>query len=344
MADKYLSKAGLSQLWTRVKAYHDAEVRPLLYADAYGPAGLVSFDGMTGGLPLKKCLTEIRSAQAGDGEPSSSNIRPISGRTGAEITRTGKNLVDQNSMTGANAVISGDKVIASVTNGRYTMVRTSPVRLFPGTTYTLSCRLKVITRASSYSPRLVFRDSDWIIQKSYIVPASFSEGLISVAYTPAAEGVWYLGVMLTGGTTDSAKAEVSQLQLEVGSSRTAYDPYRGDVWEISFPASAGTVYGGILDALKGTLTVTHGQIAGYAGESLPGAWISDRDMYADGASPSMGAQVVYELAEPVTHRLAPCRITSLPGTNHIWCGAGDVSAEYGAFLAALQQEIEATGG
>ena len=56
-----------------------------------------------------------------------------------------------------------------------------------------------------------------------------------------------------------------------------------------------------------------------------------------------GATLVYPLAEPFTCRLTPQLISSLSGVNHIWSDAGDVTVEYGAFLQALQQEIEVLG-
>lgn len=60
-----------------------------------------------------------------------------------------------------------------------------------------------------------------------------------------------------------------------------------------------TVYGGTLDAVTGEGIETWDYIKSYAGEALPGEWISDRDIYKAGATPSTGAQVAYRLAEPV---------------------------------------------
>ena len=51
--------------------------------------------------------------------------------------------------------------------------------------------------------------------------------------------------------------------------------------------------------------------------------------------------MVYELASPVTYQLTPRRVVSLPGRNTFWADCGDVTVEYGAFLQAIQQEIEA---
>ena len=92
--------------------------------------------------------------------------------------------------------------------------------------------------------------------------------------------------------------------------------------------SSETVFGGELDATSGTLTVTHGEIASYAGETLPGEWISDRDVYAAGTTPTTGAQVVYELATPQTYTLTPTEVTLLLGTNNVWSDTGDTTLTY----------------
>ena len=105
--------------------------------------------------------------------------------------------------------------------------------------------------------------------------------------------------------------------------------------------SAGTVYGGTLDVVTGKLTVTHGIIASYAGETLPGAWTSDRDVYAAGTTPTTGAQVVYELAASLTYPLTPAEVRTLLGENHISADTGSVEAEYRADVGLAFQAIEA---
>ena len=94
------------------------------------------------------------------------------------------------------------------------------------------------------------------------------------------------------------------------------------VYEATLPT---TVYGGVVDLAEGTLTVTWGEIASYNGEALPGRWLSDRDVYAAGTTPTTGAQVVYELATPVEYTLSPQQLTTLLGQNVVWSGAGEIS-------------------
>lgn len=136
--------------------------------------------------------------------------------------------------------------------------------------------------------------------------------------------------------------------LNAGSSAEPFQPYENicpisgresvTVWrEASYDPSADpaltiplgqTVYGGTLDISTGKLTVTHGEIASYDGEALPGEWISDRDVYAAGTTPTIGAQVVYVLDTPQTIDLDPQQITTLKGDNNVWSDAGDVTLEY----------------
>lgn len=89
-----------------------------------------------------------------------------------------------------------------------------------------------------------------------------------------------------------------------------------------------TVYGGTLDIITGSLIVTWGNIASYNGETLPGRWVSDRDVYAPGATPTTGAHVVYELATPVTYQITPAQLAALPGYNAVTSDTGNVSVMY----------------
>lgn len=100
-----------------------------------------------------------------------------------------------------------------------------------------------------------------------------------------------------------------------------WEPYCGDSCAAELPE---TVYGGTLDWETGVVTVTHGPIASYTGEELPGEWLSDRDVYAGGTVPTNGAQVVYKLAEPYTIQLTPRQILALAGKNNIYANSGEV--------------------
>jgi hypothetical protein len=79
-----------------------------------------------------------------------------------------------------------------------------------------------------------------------------------------------------------------------------------------------TVYGGRLDVTRGKLIITDGYISSYNGETLPSTWISDRDKYESGATPTTGAEVVYKLATPIEIDLTPTQIKMLENTNTLY--------------------------
>lgn len=105
---------------------------------------------------------------------------------------------------------------------------------------------------------------------------------------------------------------------------TADNPTVTDTYTLQF---GDTVYGAEVDFVSGVATVTKGYIAEYAGEILPSTWISDRDVYAGGTTPTTGSQVVYELATPTTIQLTPQQIKMLKG-NNVLVADGDMNLTY----------------
>ena len=101
----------------------------------------------------------------------------------------------------------------------------------------------------------------------------------------------------------------------------------GDATEyaLDWTSAAGTVYGGTADVTTGELISAMACISSYAGETIPGPWLSSLDEYAENAAPTLGAQVVYPLAEPVTVQLTPQTPAALTGENNIWSNTGNVT-------------------
>ena len=92
---------------------------------------------------------------------------------------------------------------------------------------------------------------------------------------------------------------------------------------ITLPA---TIYGGSVDAVTGDGQKTWEIIASYNGESLPGEWISDRDVYSSGATPTTGAQVAYKLAAPETFQATGNQaVLGQAGENEISTDADSVT-------------------
>ena len=167
-------------------------------------------------------------------------------------------------------------------------------------------------------------------------------------------------------TTHGTTLDVRNLQLEIGSTATPYEPYSNicpisgwtglDIFrEASYDADAtptvsvtwqdeaGTVYDGTLNLTTGVLTSLYANIDSYNGESLPGKWISDRDVYSIGTTPTTGAQVVYELAAPLTYQLDPEELVLQEGTNVLWSDAGPLRVTFIGFNPLFTSDPLAIG-
>lgn len=146
---------------------------------------------------------------------SYSNICPISGWTGANVTRIGKNRFDKNSalsdcrIDNAGNIISGTGYFVS-----------DYIYLVPGKYVKNSPAQDAYHRYATY-------DSD----KQFIgVSTSNNITFTSIGY------IRFCGAL----------SEMDTTQVELGSTVTNYEPYTGTVLPITFPAAAGTVYGGTL--------------------------------------------------------------------------------------------------
>lgn len=230
------------------------------------------------------------------------NICPISGLTGLSVYRTGRNLFDK------DAAIHG-----------YIILGTG--QEYPSNTCACSDYIPVKQGMTLYcSP-------NWISGLNVIFFYDSGKQMIGknannthVYTTP--DNCCYIRINML-------ETEVDTATVNYPSTATTYEPYNGNTYAVDWTTEAGTVYGGTLDVVTGVLTVDRAIISSYAGETLPGTWISDRDVYAPGTSPTTGAQVVYELATPLTYQLSAQEVQMLLGENNVWSSSGDtVSVTY----------------
>lgn len=246
------------------------------------------------GLPLNSLKASIVAKQAGSGTPSPENVRPISGWSEANVSDVGKNLFDKD-----NAGILTGQALNSQTGLTYLTSAWSVsnyIEIEPSTTYTLM---------PSNNSSVAFYDSE----KAYIS----GDSAFGTKTTPS--NAKYLRF-------DYKTEYLAIMQLELGSTATEYVPYvEPNLYTIAF---GQTVYGGEVDVVNGELKITDGYIASYNGETLPSTWISDRDVYAEGTTPTTGAEVVYTLASPTTVSLTPTLIKSLEGINNLSVDTGEV--------------------
>ena len=240
-----------------------------------------------------------------------SNIRPISGWTECKVTRAGKNLFNPTfaDYTANSNYIYMNNVVKEGQIARFTFTDKDTSVDISGCYIGFQVGLSE-TQSTAKASR-------WAINNGTIQSNTTNVN---------GNGIVCPGVFIYPKTEEAFNKLFSRynIMVELGLTATAYEPYHGNTYSVTFPAAAGTVYGGTPNVTKGTLAVTKANIASYAGETLPGAWISDRDVYAAGTTPTIGAQVVYELAEPIVYHLTPVEIRTLAGQNTIWADTGNI--------------------
>ena len=264
----------------------------------YASGDIVTIDAAAA--PLNKCIVDILPVQSGTGDPSPTNIRPISGWSSVNVTRCGVNLWDEEWELGIiNSTTGEDEANNSYIRSKgYTRVEAN---------MSVYC-------VTSASLRLVFYDKD----KAFVGIANGNNTVVNIPNDSK-----YLRFYVNNsyyGTTYK-----NDISINYPSSDTSYHAYNGTTANIPL---GSTYYGGSLNVTTGVLTVTKGYIAEYDGETLPSDWICDRAVYASGTTPPTGSQVVYTLATPTTVQLTPTEVKTILGNNNIFADSGEVDIIY----------------
>lgn len=198
------------------------------------PGSLVHIEDGAYNQPIQGMKIAINPVQSGEGDPSPDNVRPISGWTGCTLTRTGKNLLNTSKYQfNAKTVYLG--ISTSPTKGY--------IYLTAGT-YSLSAETLVISK--------------FFIQADGEAAQGLGSGTTNpqVSFTVVEDNYYKIWLYQNSQLLIS---DIKWVQLEKNPTVTAYEPYKGNVYELSF-AAAGTVYGGYL-TYNGdgtwTLTVDH---------------------------------------------------------------------------------------
>lgn len=283
------------------------------------------------------------------------NLCPISGWTGANVTRTGKNLCDPSKRTNTSSTV-------------HHFYLQDGFLIKGGVSYTLSTD-------SEDAVAVYFRSSD--------NSTTIKGGHAVETYTPTKDEFVVLQVYKASGVSSV------NLQLEIGSTATDYEPYSGQTIQVEFPSEAGTVYGGkltvnedgtgqlVVDRASATITsvtsvaeastgIKYGSTGNYLSPLAKSEASSNRNvssMYkyrinapsesgwfrivsgvyififdnrftdlqtANAILASEKPQFVYELATPITYDLTAAQVRTLLGQNNIWADTGDVEVTYRA--------------
>lgn len=203
---------------------------------------------------MKQVIDSIRvyfePYQAGSGDPSPSNVRPITGLTGVDVCITGENILG-NTYVAAEYVNNtvGQPLQISYTNTW--RITTTPVRVSPG--MTLYCYRNDNTEMT---PIILYLDEN----KNYLTS--------SVNYTHGADvpqGAYFFVIQIS-------YADLGGYVLSMSTSDThGYVHYFGETIPVDWTSEAGTVYGGYVDLATGDVVANTVSIT-YTGSDNESYW------------------------------------------------------------------------
>ena len=210
---------------------------------------------------LKECKVYFNPIQEGSGDPSPDNVRNITGWDEVNVNKCGKNLVKVSEVTRVyvsklNNFTENDNTITifGASNGGY------QVSCKPNTQYTYSCEPTL--RSGGVYLRV------WELEKEYY-DGDFPSGCLSinqnvnsasgsvVTFTTKANTHYLVVGFYIYSTAAQTGLTISDFQLELGDTRTSYEPYQGTTTSVNWSDSVGTIYGGYIDLAKGELVATH---------------------------------------------------------------------------------------
>ena len=198
---------------------------------------MASFSDGAKNIPLTSLIAEINPVQAGTGDPSPTNIRYITGRTGLKAYVRGKNLVDDSIKYAANTT-----TIYIGNENEYVI----PLK---AGTYTLS-----ITFSDSKHYGAYYREEN---DDSNTTVWTSSSATTSATITLTKDGLYKFWLYHADGVSVDY---ITSVMLEAGSTATTYAPYAGAEYQVSWQDEAGTIYGGMLNVVTGLLTVTKAMV------------------------------------------------------------------------------------
>ena len=208
----------------------------MIYDTASGD--IASFPDGADGLPVKDLTVGIEPVQSGTGDPSPTNVRPISGWTGCNVTRTGVNAWDEETQAGYYIIDTGQYV---ANPGQLCSKNFTPVK--PNMQY-------LFRKTHNLGDILYYSLSKELIGSAINRSANY------VFTTP--ENCYFIKMNLGSNYGSTYNHDIG---INYPSTDTAYHAYTGVTLPISWQSSAGTVYGGTLDVTSGVLTVTMASIA-----------------------------------------------------------------------------------
>lgn len=263
----------------------------------------------------------IEPIQSGSGDPSPTNVRPISGISEAVATRTGKNLIDESALIAA---------VLDPTTGQPSA--STDVKITP-----------MISIKSSATYLFAHQNAEPFHIFAYAADGTFIERT----------DIYYDDAVVTTGAT------WAYVRIQGAGSAWIYaDPVLMQTVDITIQLGQ-TVYGGSVNFKTGEVTVTHVFVSGtisslinlpyvpkyqqgdgrnknlcdkliyrYDLNSDPHFFFENNRLVTRAVDGSMEIQLCYEIATPTTLTLTPAELELLKGNNTITANGAEISLSY----------------
>lgn len=230
VGDNYYTKTETDELLAQKADVND--LLDLLPTDNASGA-VANFTDGADDVPVKALSVEFAASQA-SGTPTPSSPIPITPVNSIKVTRTGKNFFDKSKM-----VIASQRFVKYGVDNYNDTLPNGKFRLNANQAYTFTFSGDNSTNFESFG---VYNDAGTRVAIVY--------NNKKATFTPASTGAYFLAFAVSagnwGGTWDNY-----DIQLEVGSTATAYEAYNGVTKTL---ALGGDYYGGEVDALSGEIT------------------------------------------------------------------------------------------
>lgn len=230
-------KADADDVYAKSEVYNKTETDNLLsakmdnigYNGIVDDAAIISFN-TDSEAPLAIIKGNITPVQSGSGTPSPDNVRPISGFSALNVTRTGVNLWDEVAEVGAINGTTGENQTGSTSLRSKNYIKVSPSN-------------NVYLKMPSAGAWIYRYDKN----KSYLGRLNYNAN--SVVTIP--NDCEYIRFELYSqyGTTYN-----NDISINYPSSDTEYHAYKGQTATVDF---GQTVYKGVADVTNGKVTITH---------------------------------------------------------------------------------------
>lgn len=175
--------------------------------------------------------------QAGSGEPSPENIRPIKGRDSVQVERCGENLYNVNHFIGSYWVDDNYHKSNDFVN----------IHSSFWASYKVPCNVGDTINVSGF-PELGGISCGWtsdVSGEKYFKEAGSSQRVNASYAVPSGAQCLVLGV---AGKLSMPDANYDNAMISIGAAPTTYSPYTGQTSTLTLPR---TIYGGTVDAVTG---------------------------------------------------------------------------------------------